>query len=103
MNTPTKPTFHAHGKDWFPHTLGDPMPCEPDDPARDLERELNIALSERDAARENAERLAGLLKRHDEMRRKAENQGQSKEGYREFPICKETRAALAAHEAIAKN
>lgn len=28
MNTPTKPTFHAHGKDWFPHTLGDPMPCD---------------------------------------------------------------------------
>ena len=31
MNTPTKPTFHAHGKDWFPHTPGDPMPCEPDE------------------------------------------------------------------------
>ncbi len=28
MNTPTKPTFRAHGKDWFPHTPGDPMPCD---------------------------------------------------------------------------
>lgn len=64
---------------------------------------IDDAERQRDAARENAERLAGLLKRHDEMRRKAENQGQSKEGYREFPICRETRAALAAHEAIAKN
>ena len=27
MNTPTTPTFHAHGKDWFPHTPGEPMPC----------------------------------------------------------------------------
>lgn len=23
-----KPTFHKHGKDWFPHTPGDPMPCD---------------------------------------------------------------------------
>ena len=28
MNIPT--TFHAHGQDWFHHTPGDPMPCEPD-------------------------------------------------------------------------
>ena len=26
---PTKPTFHAHGKDWFPHTPGDPCPVAP--------------------------------------------------------------------------
>lgn len=28
MNTPTTPTFHKHGKDWFPHRPGDPMPCD---------------------------------------------------------------------------
>lgn len=28
MNTPTKPTFHAHGEDWFPHIPGDPMLCD---------------------------------------------------------------------------
>lgn len=26
---PPPATFHAHGKDWFPHTPGDPMPCDP--------------------------------------------------------------------------
>jgi hypothetical protein len=26
---PQPPTFHAHGQDWFPHTPGDPMPCNP--------------------------------------------------------------------------
>lgn len=27
MNTPKK-TFQAHGKEWYPHTPGDPMPCD---------------------------------------------------------------------------
>ena len=90
MNTPTKPTFHAHGKDWFPHTLGDPMSCEPDDLARDLERELNIALAERDAAREDAERLADALRTFNEVGRCP-------------AFIAEKDAAIAAHEAIAKN
>lgn len=28
MSTPT--TFEAHGKEWFPHTPGDPRPCDKD-------------------------------------------------------------------------
>ena len=56
----------------------------------DLERELNIALAERDAARENAERLADALRTFNEVGRCP-------------AFIAEKDAALAAHEAIAKN
>ena len=66
----------------------------------DPERAIDRLMQERDAAREDARKLAELLTNHHALRLSRAIFGA--EIYKGFPICEKTIAALAAHEALAK-
>lgn len=107
MNTPT--TFHAHGKDWFQHTpeteafyaklydssVPDVMIKHASGEEREKMRELE---RQRDAAREDARRLAaGLV----HMAAKSHHMAKPFDHLCICADCEDARAALAAHEALA--